>query len=162
MSARPVSKGRSKEDYRSPRLSKRPSYWPGCRTNNPVKTKVRCPSWVNRYRVQRAEIRPCPRCPKSGRKPATCDMPLRVDGDAPDVISSQQLVERWQGAASGNLGRGIVSSLGAVERLHRGTRRGRQDQVAQSLTNETVSPSHGSIATNPSVVRGERFTFAPC
>src|SRR6267142_3021844 len=37
-SARPVSKSSSKEDYRIPRPSKRPSYWPGCRTNNPVKT----------------------------------------------------------------------------------------------------------------------------
>jgi len=39
-SARPVSKSSSKEDYRIPRPSKRPSYWPGCRTNNPVKTSA--------------------------------------------------------------------------------------------------------------------------
>ena len=31
--------------------------------------------------------------PESGRKLATCDMPLRVDGDAHDVISSQQPVD---------------------------------------------------------------------
>jgi hypothetical protein len=36
-SARPVSKSSSKEDYRIPRPSKRPSYWLGYRTNNPVK-----------------------------------------------------------------------------------------------------------------------------
>jgi len=42
--------------------------------------------------IQRHQIRSCPL--------ATCDMPLRVDGHAHDVISSQQPVERWQGADS--------------------------------------------------------------
>ena len=52
------------------------------------------------------------RCaPTGGSKLPACDMPLRVDGDAHNVISSQQPVEKWRGAASGNLGRGIVSSL---------------------------------------------------
>ena len=37
-SARPVSKSSSKQDYTIPHPSKRPSYWPGCRTNNPVRT----------------------------------------------------------------------------------------------------------------------------
>src|SRR5260221_13312016 len=37
-SARPVSKSSFKEDYRILRTPKRPSYWPGCRKNNPVKT----------------------------------------------------------------------------------------------------------------------------
>jgi hypothetical protein len=37
-SARPVSKSSSKEDYTIPRLSKRPSYWPGRGTNNSVNT----------------------------------------------------------------------------------------------------------------------------
>src|SRR6516165_6511687 len=46
------------------------------------------------------QFRRCPLCPESGRTLATCDAPLRVDGDAHDVISSQQPVERWQGADS--------------------------------------------------------------
>jgi hypothetical protein len=50
---------------------------------------------------------------------------LRVDGDAHDVISSQQPIERWHGAASENLARTCL----IVERLHRGTRRGRQDKT---------------------------------
>jgi hypothetical protein len=38
MSARPVSKGSSKEDYTIPRPFKRYSYWQRCRTNKRVKT----------------------------------------------------------------------------------------------------------------------------
>src|SRR3982075_588249 len=48
-SARPVSKSSSKEDYTIPRLSKRPSYWPGRGTNNSVNTSgsnVRVGSWL--------------------------------------------------------------------------------------------------------------------
>ena len=67
------------------------------------------------------QFRPCPLCPESRRKLATRDMPLRADGDAHDVISSQQPIERWHGAGSGSSSAGIVSSLRAVERLHQGT-----------------------------------------
>jgi hypothetical protein len=55
--------------------------------------------WVNRYRVERAAIpamsRHAPKAEESSR-----DMLLRVDGDALDAISSQQLVERWHGGGT--------------------------------------------------------------
>jgi hypothetical protein len=49
-----------------------------------------------------------------------CDMPLRVDGDAHDVVSSQQPVEKWQGAILGNLARTFshVVRGGAVAPWH--------------------------------------------
>jgi hypothetical protein len=45
------------------------------------------------------------------------DMPLRVDGDVLDVISSQRPVERWAGAASGNLARTLSNRLRGVKRF---------------------------------------------
>ena len=56
---------------------------------------------VNRYRVQRAAIPAMSAMPRKRKKA------LQVNGDAHDVISSQQP--------------GIVSSLRAVERLKGGT-----------------------------------------
>src|ERR1700704_6426417 len=59
-SARPVSKSSSKEDYTIPRLSKRPSYWPGRGTNNSVNTSgsnVRVGSWLrDNALTQRATV----------------------------------------------------------------------------------------------------------
>jgi hypothetical protein len=63
--------------------------------------------WVNRDRVERAAI-PAMSAPKAEESslPVIC---LCGYGDAHDVISSQQPVERWHGAASANLGRVIVA-----------------------------------------------------
>ena len=82
------------------------------------------------------QFRPCPLCPESGRKLATCDMPLRVDGDAHDAISSQQPVERWHGAASRNLARIhclIVARGGAVAPWH-------LEKVHQRLRTKAAEP----------------------
>src|SRR6516162_4091653 len=96
------------------------------------------------------QFRPCPLCAESGRELATFDMPLQVDGDAHDVISSQQPVERWHGAISGNLARTLSHRcvLRTVAPWH-------PPKVA--MTKYLVIPSQKSTATNPSVVRGGRF-----
>jgi hypothetical protein len=46
---------------------------------------------------------------------------LRVDGDAHDAISSQQPVERWHGAISGNLVRTLSAPrVGTLPPQHAG------------------------------------------
>jgi len=103
------------------------------------------------------QFRPCPLCPESGRKLATRDMPLWVDGDAYEVSSSQQPVERWHGAASANLGRGIVSLLRAVKRLHRGTSR-RSISVCVLRPPNPIVPRNlvDAITTSPRLVEAKR------
>jgi hypothetical protein len=49
---------------------------------------------TNRYRVERATIPAMSAMPRKRKQARCCDMPLRVDGDALDVISSQQPIER--------------------------------------------------------------------